>query len=169
MVNSSPAPVSSSCTSTTGPSSSSPGSISISASSTGPSSLLSAGVTSTSSAGPSTSSSPTSTGLHVADPSDSSDSENEGPSIFDNKAAQNSFDDFMISLPKLVRKTLAVTLMFYFQTRQSKTVKAAALEAAFITGFNEKTIRQYRNDYFENRGQFSDTKSGKYKRYEPSR
>lgn len=103
---------------------------------------------------------------------DNSDSENERPDghdeesvdIFDNQAAQNSFDDFMISLPKLVRKTLAVALMFYFQTRQLKSVKAAALEAAYITGFNEKTIRLYRNDYFENKGQFSETNSGKYKR-----
>lgn len=65
----------------------------------------------------------------------------------------------MISLPKLVRKTLAVALMFYFQTRQMKSVHAAALEAAFITGFNEKTIRQYRSDYFNNKGQFSESKS----------
>lgn len=155
-----PAPVSST---TTEPS---PSSSSASASSAaGPPSTSSAGhiSLSTSSAEPSTLSSPISTGL-LADSVDSSESDSEEFSIFDNEAAQTSFDDFMISLPKLVRKTLAVSLMFYFHARQSKTVKAAALEAAYITGFNEKTVRQYRNEYFENKGQFSETKSGKYKR-----
>ena len=42
---------------------------------------------------------------------------------------------------------------------------AALLEAAFITGFfNEKTIRTYKNDYFTNKGHFSEPQSGKYKR-----
>ena len=58
--------------------------------------------------------------------------------IFDDEAAQESFDDFVISLPKLVRKTLAVGLTFYFEKRQKKNKRAAALEAAYITGFNEK-------------------------------
>jgi hypothetical protein len=107
--------------------------------------------------------------------SNHSDSENERPGeecslesgteVFDNEAAQQSFDDFMVSLPMLARKTLAVLLMFYFQTRQKKTVHAAALEAAFITGFNEKTIRTtYRTDYFANKGHFSESTRGKYSR-----
>lgn len=105
-----------------------------------------------------------------------SDSENERPDdedcsfecgtqVFDNEAAQRSFDDFMVSLPRLVRKTLAVLLMCYFQTRQKKTVHASALEAAFITGFNEKTIRNvYKPDYFTNKGHFSESSRGKYNR-----
>lgn len=105
-----------------------------------------------------------------------SDSENERPGeencsfecsteVFDNEAAQRSFDDFMVSLPMLARKTLAVLLMCYFQTRQMKTVHAAALEAAYITGFNERTIRTtYKTDYFTNKGHFSESSRGKYKR-----
>lgn len=71
----------------------------------------------------------------------------------------------MISLPRVVRKTLAVALMFYFQTCQKKNVHAAALEAAYITGYNEKTIRNtYKKEYFANKGHFSESTHGKYKR-----
>ena len=41
--------------------------------------------------------------------------------------------------------------------------RAAALEAAYITGFNEKTIRTYKNDYLKNKGCFSESSNGKYK------
>ena len=42
---------------------------------------------------------------------------------------------------------------------------AAALETAWITGFNEKTIRGYRKDFFENCGSFKEEARGKYKRF----
>ena len=105
-----------------------------------------------------------------------SESENERPGSdesddsasdedFDDGAAQNCFDTFMVSLPKWIRKTLAVSLMYYFQKRQKLNVKDSALESAYITGFNEKTIRNYRNDFFLHKGKFSDSKQGKYKRW----
>ena len=49
--------------------------------------------------------------------------------------------------------------MFYFEIRQKKNKHAAAL---YITGFNEKTIRTYNNDYFK--GSFSESSHGKHKR-----
>ena len=70
-----------------------------------------------------------------------------------------------MSLPNWIRKTLSVSLMHYFQTRQKLNVKDSALEAAYFTGFNEKTIRTYRDDFFKNGGKFSDSKQGKYKRW----
>ena len=44
-------------------------------------------------------------------------------------------------------------------------VWCSALEAAFITGFNEKTVRAFKNDYFLNKGKFSDSTNGKYERF----
>ena len=42
---------------------------------------------------------------------------------------------------------------------------AAALEAASATGFNEKTVRKYRKEIYENKGSFKDGKRGKYMRH----
>ena len=67
---------------------------------------------------------------------------------------ERSFDDFMISLPSLTRKTLSV-LMSYFQRRQGLSVVDSATEAAFNTGFNEEAIRGHQTDYFSNKGKFS--------------
>ena len=94
---------------------------------------------------------------------DSSSSDSEGD--FDDDAAQNCFDDFMVSLPTLARKTLSVSLMHYFQTRCGMNVKDSAQEAACITGFNEKTIRTYRTDFFANKGRFTDSTRGRYERF----
>ena len=70
---------------------------------------------------------------------ESLDSDSDGD--FDDDAAQNCFDDFMVSLPSLTRKTLSVSLIHYFNKRSGMTIKDSAQEAAYITGFNEKTIR----------------------------
>ena len=92
-----------------------------------------------------------------------SSSESEGD--FDTDDAQHCFDDFVISLPSLARKTLSVSLMHYFQQRQGINMKQSAQEAAYITGYNEKTIREYRLDFLTNRVRFSDVKRGKYERF----
>ena len=47
---------------------------------------------------------------------------------------------------------LAVILMKSFKNRQGTNVKSAATEAGSIVGFNEKTVRRYRNDFFKNKG-----------------
>lgn len=41
---------------------------------------------------------------------------------------------------------------------------AAVLEAAWITGFNEKNIRYYRKEFMVNKGKFKEEKRGKHKR-----
>ena len=51
------------------------------------------------------------------------------------------------------------------ETLQKRTNIKSALEAAWITGFNEKTIRGYRKEFFENHGTFRDESRGKYKRF----
>jgi len=94
----------------------------------------------------------------------SGSSSDEDVSDFDSEKAQGIFDDWVVSLPLQSRKMLAVMLMETLQKRTNIKSTAAALEAAWITGFNEKTIRGYRKEFFENHGTFRDESRGKYKR-----
>ena len=86
-------------------------------------------------------------------------------SDFGDDEAQNIFDDWVVSLPALQRKTLAVLLMQSFRIRQKMSVMDAAQEAASVTGFNEKTVRLYRKEIFEQKGNFKEGRQGKYKRH----
>ncbi len=96
------------------------------------------------------------------DYSHSSDESSE----FDDEKAQGVFDDdWMISLPALQRKTLSVLLFQSFRTRQAMNVTDAAQEAASITGFNEKTVRTYRKDFYDNGGKFKESRQGKHQRH----
>ena len=52
-----------------------------------------------------------------------------------------------------------------FKTRQKMNVKEAAIEAGSIVGFNENTVRKYRNDFFANKGSLTPLKQGKYERH----
>ena len=60
---------------------------------------------------------------------------------------------------------LSVILMENFRNRFNLNVKQAATEAGSVVGFNEKTVRRYRNDFFENEGHFSIQLQGKYERH----
>ena len=59
----------------------------------------------------------------------------------------------------------AVMPMETLQKRTNIKSTAAALEAALITGFNEKTICGYRKEFFENHGTFKNESRRKYKRF----
>ena len=41
----------------------------------------------------------------------------------------------------------------------------AAKESASFTGFNEKTVRRYRKQFFDGRGRSENTKQGKHERH----
>lgn len=84
---------------------------------------------------------------------------------FDDEMAQAIFDDWVVSLPLSDCKMLAVLLMETVQKRFNIKSGAAALEAAWMTGFNEKTVHNYRKQFFENRGKFKEEGRGKYKRF----
>ena len=57
---------------------------------------------------------------------------------------------------------VGVILMESFKCRQGINVKDAAQEAGSIVGFNKKTVRRHRNDFFNNKGYLRDSKQGKY-------
>jgi len=80
---------------------------------------------------------------------DAPESEDDGPhqseslsfeSDSGDDEAQDIFEDWVVSLPALQRKTRAVLLMQSFRTRQKMST---GQEAASITGFNEKTVRLF--------------------------
>ena len=59
---------------------------------------------------------------------------------------------------------LAVLLTETLQKRFNIKSTAAALEAAWVTGFNEKMVRYYRKEFMQNKGKFREEQHGKYKR-----
>ena len=100
---------------------------------------------------------------------ESSGSENERPgtdsgSDDEDFDPQVAFDNWIVSLRLSDRKMLSVLLMETLQKRFKIKATAAALEAAWITGFNEKTVRYYRKDFMDNKGKFKEEKRGKHKR-----
>ena len=92
----------------------------------------------------------------ISENSDDDDSESEEEVQFDDERAQEICDEWMVSLRLDQRRVLAVILMESFKNRQGMKVKDAAQEAGFIVGFNEKTVRKYRNDFFNNKGYLSE-------------
>ena len=83
---------------------------------------------------------------------------------FDADKAQEIFDDFMVALPIDSRKMLAVLLMENFQKRQNMSIMNSAREAASIIGFNERTVRKYRTEFFDGKGKLKESRQGKYER-----
>lgn len=92
-------------------------------------------------------------------------SSSDGESDFDREKAQGVFDDWMISLPAAQRKMLSVVLADLLSSRFKLKSTAAAFEAAWITGYNEKTVRRYSKEFYENKGCFTEEKRGKYMRH----
>ena len=101
----------------------------------------------------------------ISENSDSEVSESDEEGVFNQQRAQETFDDFVLSLPLELRWMLGVILMESFKTRQKMNVKDAAKEAGSIVGFNEKTVRRHRNDFFGNEGKLTLSRQGKYKRH----
>ena len=94
-----------------------------------------------------------------------SENDSDESTEFDDEKAQGVFDDWMISLPAMQRKMLSVLLFQSFRTRQAMNVTDAAQEAASITGFNEKTVRTYHKDFYDNGGKFKESRQGKHQRH----
>ena len=96
--------------------------------------------------------------------SEGSDGDSDGEDFTEEKA-QEIFDDFIVALPRDTRRMMAVLLMESFKKRQKMSVMDAAQEAASITGYNERTVRKYRDEFFSNKGELEESKRGKYKRF----
>lgn len=89
------------------------------------------------------------------------DSEDEE---FSESTAQEFYKEWIECQPKYTIKMMAVVLMDTFRKRFGLTDVAAAKEAGLVVGFNEKTIRGWRNNFYECKGEFSDSAQGKHNR-----
>ena len=83
---------------------------------------------------------------------------------FDDEKAQQCFDDWVVSLQSHDRKMLAVALTQSFISRQKFKKTDAVMEAASFIGCNKKTVRIHHKEFFTNKGNFFETKQGKYTR-----
>ena len=110
--------------------------------------------------------------LSEEDPPSESESENERgdghtsdeESEFDDVKARELLDDWVEGLPRLDKKYLSVLLFQCFRNRHQMNICDAAVEAAYIAGVNERTIRGYKKEFFENKGSFKESRQGKHKR-----
>ena len=92
--------------------------------------------------------------------SDSSESDMEIEEEFTEERAQEIFDNFVMALPRDVRRMLAVILIEL--SRRGRKCKLFLLPS--IMGYNKCTVRKYRDEFFLNKGELEKTKRGKYTR-----
>ena len=83
---------------------------------------------------------------------------------FDDDAAQDVFDDFVLSLPLDDRRMLAVLLMESFMNQQKMQVVDAARKAGSIVGYSDRTVQTLRKQFWDNNRMLEGRKQGKYAR-----
>ena len=67
-----------------------------------------------------------------------------------------------ILVPRETLKVLAVMMTDCFMTRFGLTTVAAAKESGMLFDVNEKTVRNWRNEFYNNNGSFHESKRGKH-------
>ena len=98
--------------------------------------------------------------VYSSDEETDSDTESD----FNETSAKEIYRDWMSSQCKSDVQMMAVVLMDTFRERFGMTDVGAASEAGIVVGFNEKTVRTWRNDFYANRGEFSESYQGKHAR-----
>ena len=95
--------------------------------------------------------------LNVQDYSDAEDTDIE----FD---PRESYEEYLSTVPRETLKVLAVMMTDCFMTRFGLTTVAAAKESGMLFDVNEKTVRNWRNEFYNNNGSFHESKRGKHTR-----
>ena len=100
---------------------------------------------------------------HVESTEPCVDSEYESDArTFDDDAAQEVFDDFILCLPIDDRRMLAMLLTEGFRRRQKMGIVDAAREAGSIVGYSDRTVRDLRKQFWDNEGMLDERRQGKY-------
>ena len=91
----------------------------------------------------------------------SSESENESSdddygTEFSQEDADAAYQDWLLSVDSEDMKMMALMLHDNYTSRFGLTNTSAAAEVAQLLGFNEKTIRVWRKDFYVNKGEFSE-------------
>jgi hypothetical protein len=73
---------------------------------------------------------------------------------------QAIFDEWITGLSRYDKKMLSVMLAQVFENRWKLLRTSAPLEAAYVLGLNEKTVRKYRDEFFGNRASSKRRKGG---------
>ena len=74
------------------------------------------------------------------------------------------YEEYLGTVPQETLKVLAVMMMDCFTARFSLTTVAAAKESGMLFNVNEKTERNWRNEFYNNNGSFHESKRGKHTR-----
>ena len=101
-------------------------------------------------------------------PSEGVEGESDGEDYhgdFTSDDARACYDDWLVTLPKENMKMMAMMLYDSYIERFGLLQTKAAAEVALLLGINEKTVRRWRYDWIDNKGSFSESSKGKYKRY----
>lgn len=96
---------------------------------------------------------------------ESGESSDEYECEFSQDDADAAYQDWLLTLDREDVKMMALMLHGHYIARFGLTHSSAAAEVALLLGFNEKTIRLWRKDFFTNRGEFSEYQRGSYARY----
>ena len=122
-----------------------------------------------SAAGPSADNSvllPGPTGLNSSDESSHEDTSDEDfEDTFTSEEADAVYQDWLMTMERDDLKIMAMMLHDNYVERFGLTKTAAASEVGLLLGFNEKTIRLWRKDFCEHRGEFTEYRRGKHARY----
>ena len=84
--------------------------------------------------------------------------------VFNEDTAKECFEEWIRCQPKETIKMFAVTLMDTLRRRFDLTDVASAQETGLLYGYNEKTVRRWRRDFYDCKGEFSDSVQGKHSR-----
>ena len=94
--------------------------------------------------------------------SSSEESDTDTETSFNSDAAKEIYKDWISCQKKDDQKLMALILMDTFIERFGMTDVGAASEAGLVTGFNEKSVRTSRNDFYKNGGEFSESHKGEH-------
>ena len=98
--------------------------------------------------------------VYSSDEEQDSDTESD----FNETAAKEIYRDWMSSQCKSNVKMTAVILMDTFHERFGMTDVGAASEAGMVVGSNEKTVRSWRNNFYANHGEFTESNQVRHAR-----
>ena len=90
----------------------------------------------------------------------SGEESDDGGTEFDEQAAKEVLRLPGVDFQPAYVKMISLILMDTFRERFGLTDVSVASEAGMVVGFNEKSIRTWRNDFYENHGDFSESNKG---------
>ena len=102
-------------------------------------------------------------GVHDSADEDENQSDEEGEEFNQDKAS-DALTEWMLTQPRENKQSFSVMLMDHFIVKWKFVKTRAAQEAAEIVKVNEKTVRRWHKEFYDNKGCFSEDARGQYER-----